>query len=333
MSHELATTATGALAVAYLGTMPWHRGGTSMRPEDARDPCRWAPPAGLDYEVLSADPFADVTTGGVTTRVPAPSAKMLVRSDTLETLSIVGRDYKVVQPAEVLGFFRDIVADGGMEMETAGALLNGRRIWAQAKRARAYRLGGQGDGADLLHPRLLFVTSYDTHLASRVGGTTVRVVCNNTLSHAVMLGIAGVRIPHSSVFDERAVKVELGLLDDRMERFMTMADRFASRPLGEAEALAYFREVCARTIRRGKEEATRQAIALEVQTLGEELRHGKGSDLVTARNTLWGAVNAITARVDHASRARSAETRFASAQFGEGLRRKRIAVELAKARL
>lgn len=59
-----------------------------------------------------------------------PDAKVLFRSDTLEPLSVVSPRYKVVQPSEILEFYRDLVAAGRFEIETAGVFKSGRKIWA-----------------------------------------------------------------------------------------------------------------------------------------------------------------------------------------------------------
>lgn len=48
-------------------------------------------------------------------------------------LSVVSNRYKVVQPKDVLHFYKDLVSAGGFELETAGVLKGGRKLWALAK--------------------------------------------------------------------------------------------------------------------------------------------------------------------------------------------------------
>jgi phage/plasmid-like protein (TIGR03299 family) len=61
----------------------------------------------------------------------------------------------------------------------------------------------------------------------------------------------------------------------------------------------------------------------------EAILTSPGSDLVTAKDTLWGAVNGVTYFADHSSKARSDDNRTFSAWFGPGQTLKNSAVEIA----
>jgi hypothetical protein len=50
-------------------------------------------------------------------------------------LSVVSQRYNVVQPREILEFYRDFTEVSGFELETAGVLKGGKKIWALAHRA------------------------------------------------------------------------------------------------------------------------------------------------------------------------------------------------------
>ena len=56
--------------------------------------------------------------------------------------------------------------------------------------------------------------------------------------------------------------------------------------------------------------------------------YSPGSDLITAHNTLWGAVNGVTYHIDH-ERGRTQDTRLMAAWYGDGDRLKRDAVKVA----
>ena len=62
-----------------------------------------------------------------------PERFVLTRHYTGGALSVVSGDYLVVQPAEVLEFYRDFVAQQHYTLETASALDGGRKMWALAK--------------------------------------------------------------------------------------------------------------------------------------------------------------------------------------------------------
>lgn len=109
---------------------------------------------------------------------------VLMRSDTEEALSVVSGDYHMVQPKEVLEFYRDLVATCGYSLETAGALNGGKKVWALARTGMAEGIGDKGQDQDQLAAYLLLATSCDKTLATTVAFTSIRVVCQNTLSFA-----------------------------------------------------------------------------------------------------------------------------------------------------
>jgi hypothetical protein len=56
---------------------------------------------------------------------------------------------------------------------------------------------------------------------------------------------------------------------------------------------------------------------------------GRGADLVSAKGTAFGLLNAVTEFVDHERRARSTDHRLDSAWFGQGATVKQKAMDLA----
>jgi phage/plasmid-like protein (TIGR03299 family) len=176
MSHMIDET-TGTAAIAYAGATPWHGLGQALTPGQSIE--TWTKEAGLDYTVLESPVMYDSPAASV----PQvwPNRKVLHRSDTGAPLAVVSDNYNVVQPSAVMGFFSELVRIGGFEMETAGALSDGRRVWALAKVGDAAPVV---DG-DLVKPYILLGTSYDGTMATVAKFTAIRVVCNNTITAAV----------------------------------------------------------------------------------------------------------------------------------------------------
>lgn len=323
--------------MVYVGDTPWHHLGTRFTGKEDFD--QWRIAAGFGWHaaerpLLYQEPHA-VT--GQMVNVALPSHKAIVRDDTGLLLGVVGKDYKTVQPREVLEFFRDIAfaSDSRYEMETAGCLFDGKRVWALAKLAREIRIAG----TDAVKPYLLFGTGFDGKTSSFADYTSVRVVCNNTLEMAVGLGAANasIRIPHSSVFDEDAVKRALGLIaseeDATIEAFETTANTLAHRTsVTDEEAFNFFAQLYGPKPEEGKTIADlrigdfttgqRKAIG-RLMKLFED---GPGAHLRSAERTAWGLVNSVTHYEDH-DRGSNETKRLQSAQFGAGSRRKRAAVD------
>ena len=211
--------------MAYAGDPPWHGLGRQLR---AKQPLEaWAREAGMDWTIKET-PVRFMTEGSddsMEILQPFVDHKVLYRSDTQAPLSVVSNRYQVVQPRAVLEFYRDLTEIGGYEMETAGVLKGGRKVWALARTGKQATLKGR----DTVNGYLLLATSCDGTLATSVTPTTVRVVCNNTLTVALDSTSNVIRVPHNTSFDADAVKRQLGIAigqwDDFMYRMKSLSER------------------------------------------------------------------------------------------------------------
>jgi phage/plasmid-like protein (TIGR03299 family) len=320
MAHELASSND----MAYVGDTPWHGLGNQLpknRPIEV-----WQKSAGMDFEIKQTDVLfnAENGDGNMLNLRSNPDAIVLYRSDTKEPLSVVSKRYKVVQPKEVLEFYRGLVSVGGFELETAGILKGGKKLWALAKTGQETILAG----GDKVKAYLLLATSCDGSLATTAQFTSVRVVCNNTLQMAVGDSKGAVRVPHSTAFDPAAVKKELGLGMSAWDTFMVNIKAMADRPVNKFEAMSYLVNVLGDPALPLNEQPNQKAI----QTVyGLYSGGGKGSDLASASGTAWGLVNGITEFVDTHRRARSQDYRLDSAWFGQGAQIKQRGYDAALA--
>ena len=131
MSHMI-DTSNNRDNMAYIGNTPWHGLGQVM-PADA-DIDAWRIAAGLDWEIEMRPVFHGVINDkGEKKASVIEGRKALVRSDTQACLSIMSDRYKVVQPGDVLEFYRELVEGSMFSIETAGSLKGGQKIWAMAR--------------------------------------------------------------------------------------------------------------------------------------------------------------------------------------------------------
>jgi phage/plasmid-like protein (TIGR03299 family) len=326
-------TTTGRAAMAYAGQTPWHGLGQALTPGATIE--TWTREAGLAYDVLESPVM--YSTPATTDLQTWPARKVLHRSDTGAPLAVVSDSYNVVQPGQVMDFFRQLVDLGGFQLETAGALSDGRRVWALASVGEAAPVVS----SDLVKPYLLLGTSYDGTMATVAKFTAIRVVCNNTITAAVG-GYSGgrvlkgeaeintgylksaVRVLHSEKFDPEAVRLQLGIVANAWEGFLVQSRQLADAPMSSDQADEFLSELLApyhtsaKPIQDGR--AYRQVLAL---FNGQAI----GSDLPGVAGTRWAMLNAVTELVDHA-RGRSNNTRIESAWFGAGAALKARAVEL-----
>lgn len=344
MAHELTIRADGRAEFAFTGAQAWHGLGQEL---PAGAPIeQWRTAAGMDWTIRRsvARFFADEDTRADCFELcEVPGETVLFRSDSRAPLGIVSPDYEIVQPAQVLEFFRDLVAQHDMTLESAGTLFGGRRFFALAK------LGEQTIvGADRVGGYLLLCTSADGTMATEARQTTVRVVCNNTLrlARSEAGGAVGpVKLNHRQAFCDRRIKDQLGLSRDNFARGIAHAQELARIKVSNLAAADFVRRLL-RPTETAKDPAAMAAAAIaqaaaaapakpqraprgEAAILELFASSAMGGTLAGAEGTAWGLVNAVTEYVDHHATARSADHRRSSAWFGDGDALKLRALELA----
>ena len=339
MAHELSIKANGKAEMAYAGQTPWH--GLGQPVTQGASIGVWQREAGMDWEAMEAVPkFDGFTPGskklGTGQNIAMPDYKAIYRSDTLDPLSIVSSRYQVVQPREVLEFFRDLTEDGGWHIHTAGVLRGGRKLWAMASNGSESDVIGsrrKGVARDTVRQNLLLATSLDGSMKTRAALTAVRVVCANTLALALKDNGEKVQISHRTVFDPAAIKKALGLSRETFEVFMASARDMADTPIKLDESLEILRRIFgapdtsqpASTAWMGKlADLGNQPViedAKESRSVSRVLElfsgAGMGAGLPGSVGTRWGLFNAVTQHVDH-EMGRSDDTRLDSAWFGRG---------------
>lgn len=309
--------------MAYVGQTPWHELGNQLPP---RQPLEvWAKQAGMDWRICETPVrYMAEQAGAFGSIMTFEDQKVLYRSDTKAPLSVVGGRYQVVQPREVLEFYRDLTEISGFELETAGVLKEGKKFWALARTGKQTLLKGN----DAVTGYILLATSCDGTLATTATPTTVRVVCNNTLSIALNGTSSAVRVPHSTTFDAQAVKRQLGIAVSGWDTFMYRMKTLSERKVKSHESMNYFlRVMCQVDGHADNQSLTNERALKKVQELYEG--RGRGAELSAAKGTAWGLLCAVTEFVDHERRARNQEYRLDSAWFGQGAGLKQRALDHA----
>ena len=319
MAHDIQT-------MAYVGSTPWHGLGSKLVRGEPLEV--WQREAGMDWLIKSSPVHYESISGSGTPEIRTfVDQKVLFRSDTLDPLSVVSCRYQVVQPYEVLEFYKDLTESSGYELETAGVLKGGRKFWALARTGQSVAL----KGGDEVGGYLLLATSCDGTLATTATPTSVRVVCNNTLALSLNGAPSSIKVPHNTRFDPSAVKKQLGIAVSRWDEFMYQMRALAERKVSNKEADQFFHRVLSvtsMTLTAQGQQTNRHAIA---KANGLFHGRGRGADLMSAKGTALGLLNAVTEFVDHEKRARSADYRIDSAWFGQGTAMKQRALHQALA--
>ena len=154
----------------YVRETPWHGLGTKVITAPDSEGALIA--AGLDWNVVQEPIYTsenELING----------YKANVRDSDRKVLGVVTDRYKVVQNREAFSFTDELLGQG-VRYETAGSLLEGKKVWLLAHMPHEYIISGER-----ISPYLLFSNTHDGSGAIRVALTPIRVVCNNTLNLAL----------------------------------------------------------------------------------------------------------------------------------------------------
>ena len=296
--------------MAYAGEKPWHGLGNKLTTLQSIDV--WKRQAGMDWMIEESEVryiTGNHTVGAIHT---FPEQKVLYRSDTKRPLAVVSKRFQVVQPEEILEFYRDLTEHAGFELETAGVLKEGRKFWALARTGQTTTLKGK----DQVNGYLLLATACDGSLATTAQFTSVRVVCNNTLQIALGDNRGAVKVPHRSEFNADAVKQQLGITVAPWARFVAQMKDMVACPVDPDSVDGLLRRMLVYPGHAGKAPVVNEQAVRSVRALYDG--GGRGAQLASSRGTAWGLLNSVTEYVDHHRRARSDDHRREAAWFGQG---------------
>jgi phage/plasmid-like protein (TIGR03299 family) len=333
MSHEIDTSNNRA-NIAYRGETPWHGLGSPIEPGDDAETIKRK--AGVNFEILKADVMYRDESGKLLD-AGALNRSVLYRSDTKAPLSIMSTEnYQIHQPEEIFDFIAQSARAMGWEIETAGSLRGGRKVWALAKLGVEHNLGTKAN-PDVVRGNLLAATSCDGSIASEFLFTSVRVVCANTLHAALNDGDkkGRVKVYHFNSLDVAQVKKALNIAPTVWAQFIENAKRLAATKVSKKQAVSILRNVYEVRKPAEKEVEGKRLTDAEFFEQSMSARHvlelfdgrGIGMQIPSAHGTAWGLVNAATEYYDHATPQKSQDARLNSAWFGVGASKKDAVLE------
>lgn len=350
MAHEVTQRADGKAEMAAVqGVDVWH--GLGQRLPKSASIEEWTEAAGMDWTIRKSKImyYADRACKDLR---EDKEAVALVRSDTGTRLGIVSPDYQIVQPFEVLEFYRDLVAEAGFKLHTAGTLFGGKRYWALAQLKEVTL-----NGWDKVGGFYLLSSTADGSRATDGRETTVCVVCNNTLSMA--LGGQpdakhGFTVTHRQRFNAEKVQKALGRTAEHFDSWVDTVNELSMAKISSAGADEFILKLL-----RPSQQATEmvaqaspmdsfEALLNRPVTLNElqedTVRRPRGADTMLdlflgaglgatekgRAGTAWGLVNAVTQYVDHHATSKTDSHRMDRAFWGSGDELKTEALTLAQ---
>jgi phage/plasmid-like protein (TIGR03299 family) len=216
-------------------------------------------------------------------------------------LGVVGNVYEIIQNKYMFDFVDALIqteASKGAHYETAGALGNGERIWCLARINGEIDVAGLGDKHETY---MLFASSHDGSLAATCKLTTVRVVCQNTLSQSINGAGASLRIKHTTEAAHRleAAKRLLVNADLSIKTLEDKLNELAARKVSKDSLMASMKRIFG-----DFENATTKRIENKVNDVLHLFERNDNNAFPEIRGTAYNLFNAVTEYTDHSASVR-----------------------------
>ena len=304
MSHNITET-DGAV---FAKEAAWH--GLGIVVQDDMSPADAMSIAGLGWDVSKVGPI-------VAGNAESDEYVAIVRSDNNKILSIQSPDYKPVQNSEVFDLAYNLGAN--IKVESALSMNGGRRMVVLCNT-------GTMDGAnshDQIEKYMAFINSHDGTLALSALPTSVRIVCQNTLSMAMAAGMKkAFRITHTGDINEKrkAMADALKFYTKTGELFEQKVTALAAKELTKADIQKFWMDVWAlieepivANPQTEKEYANYLAATVTVKKWADTFDSERQQ--IGGPASLWLAANAVTKDIQHRVPARGKKPTFESSAY------------------
>ena len=217
-----------------------------------------------------------------------------------DILGVVGERYRILQNEELFDF-GDALLDGGGRWETAGSIKGGRQVFGSLALERETVLDPNGV-SDKVNTYLLVNTSHDGSIAIQASVTPVRVVCANTLNLALGSGVGrnrgikqSYKIRHTQTAQGKiqAAREALGLANVYMDEFDKLAHEMIQQTITQDKFIEIVKMAYPMPEADKKGALSKWSNKID---LIEDIYTGPYNN--TIAGTAWGALNALTERID-----------------------------------
>lgn len=329
---------------------PWWGVGQSIDANASIE--NWMKSCGLDYRVVRKNIWMEENGA----KIKLDGFTAIVKSSDGSVFQIASNKYKPIQNDEVLAVMKHYADTHQVTLDTMGSLGdNGAIIWGLAKLNDDFELAG----GDEVQAYLLLASSHDGSLQWTGMLTFVRVVCQNTLNLALSDKKSKNLFSkkHTKNLDVKTTveqaKADMELMRKSVARAKSQIQAMAETKISEIDKQILVAKLTNNSellemIAENRKDANASLLDQIVSksnrgTLSlaaieaEQTRTGKsildaivnspGSDLESARDTVWGWLNGVTYYTDNQSG--SDANRMKSAWFGPNANLKDQAYELA----
>ena len=275
--------------------------------------------SGLDWQVMQY-PLQAITPNGA---VDLPQYALMRDKDN-QFFGTCSDAYQVFQNKEAFDWCSPLLDSGEWKMETAGALKNGKTCWVLLNQGTVSILKN-----DKLKQYLLMTWSHDGKTAIRLGCTSVRVVCNNTLTQALNTDSETLlKIAHNTAMplrlDEayKLYSTTAGMFNKQTELFGMLADHDAVSKEVKQDLIDVAVQEAHRVLDdddlEDMSERRKRSMQRTAQEIDWFINNSLGQKELKIQSNLWGIYNGIEAWVEKARFGKRITDRGNDILFGRG---------------
>jgi phage/plasmid-like protein (TIGR03299 family) len=260
----------------------------------------------FDWSATTADVFAEYLTDDGFVRLTDPTRRAVVRppaalgaDDAGAILGVFTEGYVVHQYSEwLLGTIGGLL-DDDLSIGSAGLLRGGAVAWVCVEVPETITTP---EGVNF-RPNLLACTSHDGSLATTFQRVVTNVVCDNTMSAALMERGQRVKVRHS-----RYSRIRLAEAREALAIVHTIADEFAAQVAQLAATAVTDRQWAAfldahAVLPPGARTRARSSVERKRASLDRLWRHD--ARVSPWKNTAWGVIQAVNTWAHHEQTVRS----------------------------
>ena len=294
---------------------PWHKQGEILadypNTEEAYEK------SGLNWEVEKVKqmiPYKD-------SYIPSDDYALIRTKDgEMQQLGSCKESYNVFQNKDGFEWCRPLVETDLWKYETAGSLRNGIVGWILLKQGEIELVH-----KDILKQYLLLTWSHDGSKTVQPMSTSIRVVCNNTLTAALNEATNKSKVKHSSKMIMKLEEIRK-LYEATTEQFNHQKEIFSRMldfKMTEGQVNEYIDLVMKNAFKvsdlENMEESKKKTINMNVRaTLLDGAFNGTGTAELGIGNTMYGVFNGVEEAVEHSLGGKRVKDRGMNILFGTG---------------
>ncbi len=287
MTTQVNNIQRGNVPTSFAGRVaPWHQVWKQIESNNLQDAMRLAD---LDWETVKT-PFINPHTG-----MPSQEAFGTFRSDNHAEIGRVGREYVPHNNSHIFGFLTDLIGQG-YTIDSMGHLHNGSIVFANMLTSEKEVVK---DDVHKLYFQL--TSSHNGSLATELFNTDIRMVCGNTVRHAMDAAKEKLKFYHTANGEVRLKEASelLTIVGKSQDSFIEKLRFLAQVQVDSTFLESFLNKMLGDSLNdEGKEKTRTLNMKAEITALFES---NDNNTIKVIRGSAYNLLNAVTEAYDHSS--------------------------------